>query len=82
MLLKQRPSFCSVEYYDVTGRKKNANLDVVKSRIFFHEYDHLEGLDLYKDQNLIDKIKIDYLTKDQINLANWIKEEKNKGFLL
>lgn len=40
----QRPAFVEVQYYTPDGTLKTDKLDELKSRVFQHEYDHLEGI--------------------------------------
>ena len=39
-----RPIWLEVEYWDINWGKKNIRLENIFSRIFSHEYDHLDGI--------------------------------------
>ena len=65
-----RPRKVTVKYEDETGQLKEGHLDGMMSRIFQHEYDHIEGI-LFTDKlstlkkRLIKK-KLENITKGKI----------------
>lgn len=39
-----RPKFCTVEYYDLSGKKRKINAEGILSTAIHHEIDHLDGI--------------------------------------
>ena len=44
-LMVKRPIAIKVEFEDEKGKKHKRTFDDLSSRIFQHEYDHMEGID-------------------------------------
>ena len=78
MLLKKRPKFCKIKYSDITGKSIEEDLQVKRTRIFLHEYDHLEGNDLY--HNTIAQKSLRELEDDE-ELEIFLNKEKAKGYI-
>lgn len=82
MILKKRPKFCSVSYFNTNGDRKHEDFEIMKSRIFLHENDHLEGHDLKEDkQNIVDKKSIQELM-DEDKMIKWYEAEHSRGYFL
>ena len=56
----KRPRKCVVKYTDENGDLKEGNLDGMISRIFQHEYDHMEGTDF---THKVSRLKIERAMK-------------------
>ena len=80
MLLKKRPKICAISYFDINGEQKSEEFGILKSRIFQHEYDHLNGYNILEDPNIIERKSIKTLEENEFELNRWIDEEKYKGF--
>jgi hypothetical protein len=61
---------------------KTCELNQIRTRIFLHEFDHLEGYDLYKDPGLLDRKAINDLKDNDFAMDKWFYEEKEKGFFI
>jgi peptide deformylase len=80
MILKERPKTCTLTYQDIKGIVKKEALGPMKTRIVLHEYDHLQGLDLYKTGIIYDLKKLeDFGTTKHLNY--WVEKEKAKGYI-
>jgi peptide deformylase len=80
MILKERPNTCTIIYNDIKGNLKQEKLGQKKSRIVLHEYDHLEGLDLYSTGVIHAYQKLDELYDDDI-LKEFYEKENAKGYM-
>jgi peptide deformylase len=78
MLLKKRPKFCTIKYFDINGKSIEEDLQMKRTRIYLHEYDHLEGNDLYND--FIDEKSLTDL-KDKDKLNSFLQNELKKGYV-
>jgi peptide deformylase len=80
MMLKERPNTCSIQYSDSNGVVKTESLGPKKTRIVLHEYDHLEGLDLYSTGVIHGYKKLRDIY-DEGNCDAFYENEKVKGYL-
>jgi peptide deformylase len=67
-----RPRIIEVEYEDIEGKLIKEDLDAMFSRIFQHEYDHMQGI-VFTDR--VSKLKLDMAKKKQMKM---IKEYAKK----
>ena len=67
-----RPRIVEVEYEDIDGKLIKEDLDGMFSRIFQHEYDHMQGI-VFTDR--VSKLKLDMAKKKQMKM---IKEYAKK----
>ena len=61
-----RPRIVEVEYEDVEGKVIKKDLDGMFSRIYQHEYDHMQGI-IFTDR--VSKLKLDMAKKKQIKMV-------------
>lgn len=45
-----RPYLLQIEYYDIDGNKKNKTIEGFEATVFYHEFDHLNGV-LHMDKS-------------------------------
>ena len=67
-----RPRIVEVEYEDIDGKVIKEDLDGMFSRIYQHEYDHMQGI-VFTDR--VSKLKLDMAKKKQMKM---IKEYAKK----
>ena len=67
-----RPRIIEVEYEDIDGKVIKEDLDGMFSRIYQHEYDHMQGI-VFTDR--VSKLKLDMAKKKQMKM---IKEYAKK----
>ena len=80
MYLLERCAQIKITYYNLQGEKLEKILDENQSRIFLHEYDHLEGYNF--NTNYIEKVSIPLLGSDKTFEYNWTQEQISKGYIL
>ncbi len=61
-----RPKIVEVEYEDIDGKLIKEDLDGMFSRIFQHEYDHMQGI-VFTDR--VSKLKLDMAKKKQMKMV-------------
>ena len=61
-----RPRIVEVEYEDIDGKLIKEDLDGMFSRIFQHEYDHMQGI-VFTDR--VSKLKLDMAKKKQMKMV-------------
>ena len=79
MALIERPRKVKVSYQNQKGIKITEELSDLFSRIFLHEYDHLEGKVFQNDA--IQRIEIKKLENPDYN-DRWLTEQQEKNLLI
>lgn len=51
----KRPAKLKVEFYDINGKKHEMELEGLNARIFYHEYDHLDGILFYDKEVVVEE---------------------------
>ena len=71
----KRPDSIEVQYEDKTGEMQHQAMFGLESRIFLHEYDHMEGMDFTQK---VSKIKLNRALKRRSKIVKKSKFVKNQ----
>jgi len=78
-LMVKRPIAIKVEFEDEKGKKHKRTFDDLSSRIFQHEYDHMEGTDFTQK---VSRLKIDRAMKKLNKTVKKLQKSKWESFSL
>lgn len=80
MYLKKRHKFAFMEYTNLKGIRTQERLSEKRTRIFLHEMDHLDGIEI-NNHEVLDRIEIEKLN-DMEFYIKWADLQENMNLLL